>query len=436
MKRKYIKRCVLVIFVSLFVSMGTAGVAEVPAEYQCSINWEQFQGETLDVLFCIHPWQESIEPLIPEFEKLTGIKVRLAKLPELEYLTKVPADFTAGTFAFDVFMSQYYDAPKYQLEKWTAPLERYFEDEKLTDTRWYEWKDFFPAARNVATIGGKYMDRIAITSEAQVLIFRKDLYAKLGLLVPTDFDELLQVAKTLTEKGNTYGITLRGGTANWWPLYGVLKSHGGEYFTPDGRTIRINSPGSVLGVKMYTDLAKYAPPGITAYDWDEINTAMLAGQAAMFLDSSVIYSRLQDPEKSTVVGKIAAAPFPKGPAGRIAHSHYWSISLSETSGKQEAGWLFVQWATSKPVQLKVALKGVLPPRGSIWKDPQFAVVYPEDFIKAVGKTLETAVISPAHLRFFELVDTLRAAVQEIMQGQKEVKPALDEVQAAWEKALS
>jgi len=187
---------------------------------------------------------------------------------------------------------------------------------------------------------------------------------------------------------------------------------------------------------MYTDLAKYAPPGITAYDWDEINTAMLAGQAAMFLDSSVIYSRLQDPEKSTVVGKIAAAPFPKGPAGRIAHSHYWSISLSETSGKQEAGWLFVQWATSKPVQLKVALKGVLPPRGSIWKDPQFAVVYPEDFIKAVGKTLETAVISPAHLRFFELVDTLRAAVQEIMQGQKEVKPALDEVQAAWEKALS
>ena len=299
MKGKYIFRWALTLLGCLLIGIGTVAVAQVPAEYQCGINWEQFQGENLDVLFCVHPWQESIEPFIPEFEKLTGIKIRLAKLPEAEYLTKVPADFTAGTFAFDVFMSQYYDAPKYQLEKWTAPLKKYLEDGKLTDAQWYQWQDFFPAARNVATIGGKYMDRIAITSEAQVLIFRKDLYAQLGLLVPRTFDELLRAAQTITDESKTYGITLRGGAANWWPLYGVIKSYGGEYFTPDGKTILINSPESVAGVKMYTDLAQYAPPGIAAYDWDEINTAMLAGQAAMFLDSSVIYSRLQDPEKST-----------------------------------------------------------------------------------------------------------------------------------------
>lgn len=50
---------------------------------------------------------------LPEFEQLTGMKVKLVKITEAQFFTKVPADFTADTFAFDVFMSQYYDSPKY-----------------------------------------------------------------------------------------------------------------------------------------------------------------------------------------------------------------------------------------------------------------------------------------------------------------------------------
>ena len=65
------------------------------------VDWQQFKGQEINLLFVRHPWQEAIEPLVPQFEELTGIKVNLRKLPEPQFLAKVPADLTAGTFQFD-----------------------------------------------------------------------------------------------------------------------------------------------------------------------------------------------------------------------------------------------------------------------------------------------------------------------------------------------
>lgn len=403
-----------------------------------SINWRQFEGQTIDVFFARHPWQEAIEPLIPEFEALTGMRVRLVKLPENEYKTRVPADLTANTFRFDVFMTEYYDSPKYQAERWTADLAPFMADPALTDAGWYAFEqDFFPGAQDIADIGGFYVDRIPITSEAQVLVYRTDVLESLGVAVPTTFDELLAAAQQVVDRTDLAGITLRGGPAIWWPLYGVLRSFGGEYVTVDGETITpvLASDASIAGLDMYARLARLAPAGVTNFDWDEINSAMLTGQAAMFLDSSVIFPRLQDPSVSTVVGKIGIAPFPLGPAGRHGHSHYWTISLAEASAKKAQGWLFLQWATSAPVMAQLSLAGILAPRASAWGVDGFEQVFPAEFISAVRTSLESAVISPANLKFFELMDPLRAEAQNTILEQRDAASAIAAVQADWERIL-
>lgn len=408
----------------------------IPAASKAKIDWQQFKGQTVNVLFSNHPWQEAVEPFIPEFEQMTGMKVKLVKLPEAEYLTKVPADFTAGTFAFDVFMSQYYDSAKYQQEKWTADIEPLMKDAKLTDSAWYDWSDFFPAAQDIATVGGKYSDRVAITSEAQVLIYREDIFQELGLPVPNTFDELLANAKTITEKKpGVAGITLRGGAALWWPMYGVLKSYGGGYFDKNWNPI-INTPQSKAGAEMYAALCRLAPKGVTSYDWDEINTAMLAGKAAMFLDSSVIYSRLADAKQSTVTGKVKMAAFPKGPAGRIGHSHYWSISVAESSKAKAPAWMFVEWVTSKEIMYRAGMTGVLAPRASVWNQPTFTQQFPKDFADAYKETLKTAVISPAFSRFFEAVDIVRAQVQKAILNDVDMQTALDTTQKEWQRIMA
>jgi multiple sugar transport system substrate-binding protein len=408
----------------------------IPAASDAKINWQQFKGQTLNVLFSNHPWQESVEPFIPDFEKLTGMKVKLVKLPEAEYLTKVPADFTAGTFAFDVFMSQYYDAAKYEQEKWTADLDPLMKDPKLTDASWYDWNDYFPAAQDIATVGGKYPDRIAIVAEVQLLMYRSDIYDELGLKVPATFDEMLANAKTIVaKKPGIAGVILRGGPGLWWPMYGVLKSYGGGYFDKNWNPI-INTSQSKAGAAMYAELCRTGPKGITSYDWDEINTAIFAGKAAMFMDSSGIYSRINDPKVSTVVGKLKFAPLPKGPAGRIAHSHYWSISIAESSKAKAPAWLFTEWVTSKEIMYRAGLAGTIPPRASPWNQPTFTKQFPQDFVNAYKETMKTAVISPAFSRFLEVMDTVRAEMQKVILNEEDLNKGLDYTQAQWEKVMA
>jgi multiple sugar transport system substrate-binding protein len=400
-----------------------------------SIDWKQQSGKRLNVFMARHPWQEAIEPDIDQFQALTGIDVQLSKLPEAQYATKVAADMSAGVFEYDVFMSQYYDAPRYEAAQWTAPLDPLMKNPKLTDSAWYDWHDFFPGARQIAAIGGKYADRIAITAEAQVLIYRTDVLDKLSITPPASFTALLAAANNINKTGNISGITLRGGTYAWWPFYGVVRSYGGDFLTPELKPV-IDSTQDVAALQMYADLAHDAPQGVTSYDWDEINTAMLSGQAAMFLDSSVIYSRIKDPSLSTVADKIGVAPFPTGPAGRHGSSHYWSLSMSAASKRQDAGWLFIQWATSKPVQAALQAKGVLAPRASVYDTSGANKMYSPDFLRAVKTSLATAVILPANAKFFELMDPLRVAVQQVITGSDTASSALKSVEQQWQTILT
>ena len=91
-------------FIATFFISSAINAADLSNYTNANIDWKQFDGETVTVLLSKHPWQEQIEPLIPEFEELTGINVKLKLLPENQYLTKVPADMEAGTFKFDVFI--------------------------------------------------------------------------------------------------------------------------------------------------------------------------------------------------------------------------------------------------------------------------------------------------------------------------------------------
>jgi multiple sugar transport system substrate-binding protein len=391
----------------------------VAAEAGAKIDWQTYKGKTIHLLMSNHPWQEAIEPLLPEFESLTGIKVRANSLPEQQYLTKVVTDLSADAFNQDVFMTQFYEAPRFEQEKWTADLAPLMQNAALTDTAWYDWNDFFPAARTISEAGRLYRDRVAITAEAQVLIYRKDVLQGAGLPVPTTLDQVISAAKTISGKGTVAGVTMRGGPTNWWPLYGFVRSCGGDYLNAAAKPV-INSPGSKQGLTAFAALAASA----------------LSGQAAMFLDSSVIYSRLQDPKLSTVIGKIGVAPFPAGPAGRHGNSHYWSLSIAAKSRNKEAAWLFVEWATSKGVQFELAKRSIFPPRNSVAQMPELKTIFGDEFLTAVSTTLSGAVTPPANTKFNELMDPLRAAVQEVILASAQVGPALDGVEQQWNQILA
>jgi ABC-type glycerol-3-phosphate transport system substrate-binding protein len=114
--------------------------------------------------------------------------------------------------------------------------------------------------------------------------------------------------------------------------------------------------------------------------------------------------------------------------------------MANSSAKKPAAWYFLQWATSQPMQKKVAIKGVLPPRAAIWKDPDFTKAYQPDFIEAMNVTMKDAVCLPsgtkAGFMIMGLLDLQTRKVQEAILGQKDAKTAMDELAGEWSKLIA
>lgn len=76
-----------------------------PVFAQQGFDWRRFDGQTVNVALAKQPWSDFITPLIPEFERLTGIKVRLEVLPEDQNRQKLAIAFAVGRGDIDVFGS-------------------------------------------------------------------------------------------------------------------------------------------------------------------------------------------------------------------------------------------------------------------------------------------------------------------------------------------
>src|SRR5262245_46912892 len=138
-----------VILASLAVAALTVidpvNAAEPPES--AKIDWKQFEGTTLDLLFVKHPWTTAIEPLLPEFEKLTGINLELTSVAEDAYWNKSTLGLGSKTPPFDVFfLSMGIGGYTAYTNNWLAQLNSQIENPKLTDPAWYKYDDFSPAA--------------------------------------------------------------------------------------------------------------------------------------------------------------------------------------------------------------------------------------------------------------------------------------------------
>ncbi len=67
---------------------------------------KNFQGVNLRFVGANHPWMDAIKKYIPDFEKLTGMKVTVESYGEDQLTQKLTTEFTAGNSTIDVFMQR------------------------------------------------------------------------------------------------------------------------------------------------------------------------------------------------------------------------------------------------------------------------------------------------------------------------------------------
>lgn len=378
------KKSVLWILVLVVLWIGSLAFAQGELDKavfdNAKVNWRQFEGETINLLLCKHPMQATFEALIGEFESLTGIKVNTLVLPEQQFFERQTVVLTGKSPEFDIVMSSPMLNWKFIPGGFLEPLNAYLEDPSLTDPAFYDLNDFFPMTIEASKVAGN-LYAIPYQVEAYCLYYRSDVLDKYGVTPPETLDELYEAAKKVKAGFDADGITdmlpytCRGvkgaGTVNSAYL-SLFTSYGGKDFDENGNP-SIYSEAVVQMSDLWTKLLRdFGPKDWPTLDWYDVKDAFASGKAVMQIDADHWGAELEDPAFSQIVGKWKAIHVPKGPAGIKSNIWAWSIAMNAASQHKKAAWLFMEWASSKPVMLVASAKynNQTPVRNSVWNDPQ------------------------------------------------------------------
>jgi multiple sugar transport system substrate-binding protein len=429
-----------------------AQAADVGPYQQAKINWRQAEGAEITVMVIPASYFDNLIAITPQFEALSGVRVRFEKTPPGQIRQKAMLDLSSktGTYATSATDPMYY--PLYVANKWVDPLDRYLADAKLTDNAWFRYDDIFKAWRDAASLDNKPYG-IPYDGEVTVQVYRKDLYDAKGLKAAETLDEFVKNAAAIHDPANrVYGMALRGFAGAGQNMYiypSIFKEFGGEWMK--GNRVVVNSPEAVRALDWYVDAeSKYAPPAVRNWNWPDIADAFSQGTLGAYIDAHSSAAVLMNPEKSKVIGKMAFARWPAGPTGKRCTSIWnWGFPINAALDEKQkrATWLFIQWASAAETQARTSWKFAGPAkrsglnRTSLWRSPEFVAMTKDigpNFVDAALTSLEQDTDvnwRPRIPQWPAVGDTMATAIQSALVGQKKSKETLDDAQARIDQIL-
>lgn len=376
------------VVVSLCACGGSSGSASSAAGTG-PFTWKRYAGQSITVLADQNSWQAAIQPLVPQFESLTGIKVNFESLPEDQFRQRRQVILTGQSSDIDVYMTQpVEDGPQFENNGWYVNLKPYVDNPSLTSSS-YDYSDFSPGVIKGSTVSGSLIG-IPILVDVEMLYYRKDILRQAGVPVPTTMTQLQQdAAKIKALNDGVYGYAARGdGGDAVTQLTTYLYNFGANWTNAKGLA-GFDSPAGVKAFSFYGSLLRdYAPPGITSDSWTQLMPLFEQGKLAMWDDSSSFVGEILDPQNTTptVLKNIGYAAMPAGPGGAYNATLPWSLAISPFSGQKGAAWQFIQWATDPSVVGELQASGVAGARQTV----PFPASLPEQWVNVFQKEIKVA----------------------------------------------
>jgi multiple sugar transport system substrate-binding protein len=336
-------------------------------------DWQRFKGQSITVLNVQNSRTELMTRYQSEFEALTGIKVNADVLPEQQQRQKLLIEFSSGNPSFDVTTLSWHVLKGVAGKgKWFADVRDWLKDPSMTAPD-YDAADFSQAAMTYATQKDGAIDTLPLQIDYWILYWNKELFQKKGVQLPTTLDDVLKAAEALHDPSNrVYGFVGRGLKNANVPVWTAFLQ--GWDVDPIDKTnqLRTNGEEAVAAARVYQQLlSKFAPPGVTGFNWNESQTTFSQGGAAMWFDGIGFAAPLEDASKSRVKGKVGYGLQPGGPKGRFAATFGDGIGIVRASKKQGPAYLYAQWVTNKKNQARMLAAGAASPaRVSAYSDAE------------------------------------------------------------------
>ncbi len=418
-RRGFLKTLAATGAAALTAGSATEIFGQAPAKG--GFNWKKFSGAKIRFMNNTHDWSTGLIPkALPEFEKLTGIKVQWEVLAENQFRQKLTLELSSNPDSIDGFMSlPSWDGIAFYQSGWYEPVEKYLKSPDLTSPD-FNFNDFFPSCIQISTVKNVLVG-VPLYPEVQILYYAKDKFKEKGLKAPETFEEFAAAAEKLYDKKANYaGYVSRGdGIQAVYTLAPFVFGMGGRWLDEKGRP-DMTTDAFVKALELYSGtLRKFGPPGIAGQTWAQNQVVFGQGNAGMNTDSSNFISTYEDPKKSKLAGKVGYAPVPRGPAGLRSTLISWCLSIGSKSKNKEATWLFIQWLASKEMVLRQAKMKLPVGRESVWKSPEFQSSMPKEWVDVFAKELPTAAVNQANplvVQVPETRDAIGKAIVAVIQG--------------------
>jgi multiple sugar transport system substrate-binding protein len=363
--------------------------------------------------------------LLNEFEKETGIHVRMDAIDYFQLHQKQTLNLSGKTGAYDLIFAQEVWLPDYASSGYLLPLDDFVKDESLNGKD-FEFQDFNPNLIKIDTIGGKLYGLPAFV-QTPLMVYNKELMQKAGVQPPKTWEETLAVAKAFHDKGKGIAVPAKQGLAAVDIWIALARSNNGNYFNQKGK-LDLVTPENIETVNYWKDLVAVSMKGSTNWHFDEVNKAVQFGEAPIGITISGLCGALEDEQQSKVAGKLGYAPLPYKirPFGTLS---VWSWCVAADSRHPKEAYRLAAWLTSKSVEKQLSLKdGQIGGRQSTLSDSE--LVSKEPWLPAVSEALKNADTQPLEKSAPKLMEGMEAALSAVAVNGADAKDQLEQVQKA------
>jgi multiple sugar transport system substrate-binding protein len=382
------------------------------------------------------PWFNGFKGLVEAYEKQTGNTVNLDVNPFAGTLEKQRNSVRDKEGQFDLLPLNGFFFPEFYAGGFLVPLNEldpsFTLDPRVAtfdDTPWWD------ATRKLVNRQTGKLMAVPINPNIPLLYYRKDLYDKAGLKIPTTFDELLANAKKLHNPPSIYGIVQRGSrevTSVTYDFLPYLYGYGGSIFKDEKNgdfTVTINAPQAKKAFDFYIQLAKEAGhPQTGAQGQAQVLQNLVTGKAAHVIMVIAAWAQVDDPTKSAVVGKIefAVPPHAPGytPGPGIGH-FLGAIPRNVPKERQMAALAFLKWFQTREAQVIYTKAGAPPVRLDVLNDPELNRKPEFRWMKALAEGLLTARQPWTVLEGAQLTAVLDLRLNQAVTGEMTAAAALN-----------
>lgn len=423
-------------------SVVTEDQASTPIEEpQVTTSTEETQPlPPITILINESPWLAGFEALVNKYVEETGNQVTLNRTPFAGMLEKSRNAVQAPESEFDIITLNEQWYMQFYADGLVTPIKEidpnFVLDPQIIE---YEWATRWEPELGYSTENGEIYG-LPINGNIMLYFYRQDLFEAQGLNAPQTWAEVEVIAQTL-KSADVSGYVVRANPPNW-EFQAFLASHGGNIIKLDETTgeweVNINSPEALQALNTWLKLGReYGPANYPDNGQAEMIALMASGKVAQMVLVGASAPDFNNPEKSSVIGKVAAVPVPGLTAGSNATmSGIWvdGIPHNLPVERKQAALAFLKWALSKDAQLFYAQSGAIPVRQDVYEemssDPEQgwwmkAMADSTPFIRAQPRLAETPqIIEVIDRRLKQALISEITPEQALLEASKEIHKIL------------